>query len=198
MSKRGGEVDGGDGKGGKYKVSITHNRDWRSGGSYMPRTMTFLFIDATKTDADTRRQARSHAMKGKNVGKKHLNRRTKKSAAHKSRPSRPRIHDVEDASSSDSSSNLKEDTQLVEDFLLPISPALVYPLRDDFIAPVHLTTNTTPQNQHVIKQCKRTFEENRLWAVWPETYADQSSQKSRIVSILQRSVPRRNMSVVSG
>lgn len=122
-------------------------------------TMTFLFIDATKTDADTRRQARSHAMKGKNVGKKHFNRRTKKSAAHKSRPSRPRIHDAEDASSSsDSSSTLQEDTRLVEDFLLPISPLLVYPLRDDFIAPLHLTTNTTPQNQHVIKQCKCTSE----------------------------------------
>jgi len=37
--------------------------------------MHFEFIDGTRNDKGTRRIARSHAMKGKNAGRKHPNRR---------------------------------------------------------------------------------------------------------------------------
>lgn len=106
----------------------------------------FLFIDATKTDAGTRRKARSHAMKGKNVGKKHSNRRTKKAIQF-----RPTIHDLDRATSIDSDPQKDE---YMQDFLLPISPALLYTIEDDFIIPMHLQTNATPQSQHVIRQCE--------------------------------------------
>lgn len=108
----------------------------------------FLFIDATKTDAGTRRKARSHAMKGKNVGKKHYNRRTKKA---KQLESRATIHDLDCATSTDSDS---QDDQYMQDFLLPISPVLLYSIGEDFIMPMHLQTNATPQSQHVIRQCE--------------------------------------------
>lgn len=106
----------------------------------------FLFIDATKTDAGTRRKARSHAMKGKNVGKKHYNRRTKKA-----KQSRPTIHDLDCATSIDSDS---QEDQYMQDFLLPISPVLLYTIAEDFIIPMHLQTNATPQSQHIIRQCE--------------------------------------------
>jgi hypothetical protein len=106
----------------------------------------FLFIDATKTDAGTRRKARSHAMKGKNVGKKHYNRRTKNA-----KQSRPTIHDLDCATSRDSD---PQEDQYMQDFLLPISPVLLYTIGEDFIIPMHLQTNATPQSQHVIRQCE--------------------------------------------
>jgi hypothetical protein len=107
---------------------------------------TFLFVDATKTDADTRRKARSHAMKGKNVGKKHYNRRTKKTTQ-----SRHTIQDLDRAASTDSD---PQEDQYMQDFLLPISPVLLYTPGEDFIIPTHLQANATPQSQHVIRQCE--------------------------------------------
>src|SRR5689334_11595179 len=106
----------------------------------------FLFIDATKTDAGTRRKARSHAMKGKNVGKRHYNRRTKKA-----KQSRPTIQDLDCTASTDSG---PQENHYMQDFLLPISPALLYTIGEDFIIPMHLQTNATPQSQHAIRQCE--------------------------------------------
>ena len=87
-------------------------------------------------------------MKGKNVGKKHYNRRTKKA---KQLESRATIHDLDCATSTDSDS---QDDQYMQDFLLPISPVLLYSIGEDFIMPMHLQTNATPQSQHVIRQCE--------------------------------------------
>jgi hypothetical protein len=106
----------------------------------------FLFIDATKTDAGTRRRARSHAMKGKNVGKRH-NRRTKVL------PPRARIRKLEATSSSDP--DLQEDGRHTEDVLLPMPPALMNRPREDVATvPQPLWSNTTPQSQHAIRQCE--------------------------------------------
>jgi hypothetical protein len=149
---------------------------------------TFLFIDATKTDAGTRRKARSHAMKGKNVGKKHYNRRTKQA-----KQSWPTIHDLDYATSTDSD---PQDDRSMQDFLLPISPVLLHTISEDFIMPMHLQTNATPQSQHVIRQCEWHPEalDGGDWA-WPATYTDQSCPKSRIALTPRRSVLFPNMSV---
>jgi hypothetical protein len=107
---------------------------------------TFLFIDATKTDAGTRRKARSHAMKGKNVGKKHYNRRTKKT-----KQSWPTIHNLDGATSTDSDS---QEEQSIHDFLLPIPLVLSPSIEEDFLIPIHLQANTSRQSQHAIRQCE--------------------------------------------
>lgn len=125
----------------------------------------FLFIDATKTDASTRRKARSHAMKGKNVGKKHYNRRITKA-----KQSRPAMHDLDGATSIDSD---PPEDQYMQGFLLPISPVLLHTIEEDFIIPRHLQTNATPQSQHAIRQCECLPEalDRGDWA-WPAAYTD--------------------------
>jgi hypothetical protein len=128
----------------------------------------FLFIDATKTDAGTRRKARSHAMKGKNLGKKHYNRRTKKA-----KQPQPTMHDLDCATTEDSD---PQEDQYMQDFLLSISPALLYTIGEDFIMPRHLQTNATPQSQHVIRQCE-----------WPPNALDGGGRLG-VTSYLQRLV----------
>jgi hypothetical protein len=86
-------------------------------------------------------------MKGKNVGKKHFNRRTKKA-----KQPRPKIHDLDGASSSDSDPH--ENDKIMQGFLLPVTPPLLPALSDDVMAPLHLQINTSPQTQYVIKQCE--------------------------------------------
>lgn len=118
---------------------------------------TFLFIDATKTDAGTRRKARSHVMKGKNVGKKHHNRRTKKAK-----------HDLDCATSTDSD---PQEDQSMQEFLLPVSPVLLHTISEEFIIPMHLQTNATPHCQHAIRQCE-----------WPSEALDGGTGRGQLLT----------------
>ena len=85
-------------------------------------------------------------MRGKNVGKKHHNRRKKATAGPAAKGSY-RDHAI----STDSDS---QDGQIIARFLLPQSPVLLRPISDGFVMPVHLKSNATPHGQYIIKQCK--------------------------------------------
>lgn len=100
--------------------------------------MHYEFIDATKSDKDTRSRARSHAMKGKNVGKKHPNRRQASKLQ-----LRTGVVACQTWSESDTYGG-----RIVEDKVLTGRPWA------DALLPLQLAVSTAPQRQHVIRQCE--------------------------------------------
>ncbi|KAB5566070.1 hypothetical protein GE09DRAFT_727896 [Coniochaeta sp. 2T2.1] len=125
-------------------------------------TVKFEFIDGTKKDPRTRRLARSHAMKGKNVGKKH-NRRSRVAQAAPSPASPTPISDLGGKIPSPESTVQHHDqtcqssrprSQDGGHSMAPRRPHLVpvasRPLNGRF--PFHFPVDATPQSQYVIKQ----------------------------------------------
>ncbi|KAB5542787.1 hypothetical protein GE09DRAFT_226450 [Coniochaeta sp. 2T2.1] len=125
-------------------------------------TVEFEFIDGTKKDPRTRRLARSHAMKGKNVGKKH-NRRSRVAQVAPSHASPTPISDLRGKIPSPESTVQHHD-QTCQSFrprsqdgghsIAPRRPHAVpvafRPLNGLF--PFHFPIDATPQSQYVIKQ----------------------------------------------
>ncbi len=102
---------------------------------------TFEFVDGTKRDRATRRIARSHAMKGKNVGKTH-HRRSKLGSCpplENNQTGPPQIHG-----------------EAEEDCITSIdgSPSMKYKALGTQIFSVSFPLETSPQGQQVIQKCK--------------------------------------------
>lgn len=105
---------------------------------------TFLFIDGTKTDRTTRRIARSHAMKGKNVGKKHFGRQ-KKDILLQSK--------WQQFSDPDATARDARDDESMQAVNLPESSLSSRARCKDVIIPAHFEPSA-PYSQHAVKQCK--------------------------------------------
>lgn len=104
---------------------------------------TFEFIDSRKNDKLTRKLARSHAMKGKNTGKK-LNRR--------SRLELGQLHRCRPNVLLPMAENRKK--QLITDYRAHCSLQLAYNSLSNDLLSVSFPLNATPQSQRVINQCK--------------------------------------------
>jgi hypothetical protein len=102
--------------------------------------MEYAFIDGSKNDRATRRQARSHAMRGKNAGRK-LHRRSRLHQSHHSK--------IKDSAS------VKFDTR--QDMTTPVS-ILFKPFGSLTFGPelfnVAFPVSGIPQSQDTISQCK--------------------------------------------